>query len=82
MAHTNIGRAANGTEFDVAQAVSLGPDAVPTLVHGLESLAPSDQLTLRRSLCRESAGEPDLAAYNRASSRADDALDDLCRDPS
>lgn len=50
VARVDIGRASH-TSFDVEQAASLGPDAVPTLLSGLGRIWPTDVAWLRNSLC-------------------------------
>lgn len=50
VAHTDLSRASHAS-FDVEQAASLGPDAVPTLLSELGSLSAPDIAWLRSSVC-------------------------------
>jgi hypothetical protein len=78
VAQHNLRRDTAGSTFDVAQAVSLGPDAVPTLVAGLDDLDQTDRRRLRSTLCARRTEAGRVAAYNHAETRADEALDDVC----
>jgi two-component system sensor histidine kinase BaeS len=79
VARTNIERSGSGASFDVDQAVDLGPDAIPTLVAGLDELTPSDATELRRKLCAERRDD-DGPGYNRSMAEADTALAATCPD--
>jgi Domain of unknown function (DUF4173) len=50
---TNLRRAQHGQQFDVIPAASLGSDAVPTLVAGLQQLDASQATELRRAICAD-----------------------------
>jgi hypothetical protein len=74
----NLRRDTAGSTFDVDDAASLGPDAVPTLVAGLDDLDPTDRADLRSTLCASRTDTGRGAAYNRAEARAERALEDIC----
>ena len=78
VATTNLRRAENGHSFDVHQAATLGPDAVPALLAGLHDLRRADAYELRRALCSRSPGKHDGSAYNLARARASEAIASAC----
>jgi hypothetical protein len=52
MADLNLARAEDGREFDVQHALSLSPDATPTLVAGVDALPPATACELATGLKR------------------------------
>ena len=78
VAQTNLRRAGHGHSFDVGQAASLGPDAVPALVAGLRYLGAAQATELRHAICAQPAGEDAGAAFNLSRARANEALARAC----
>ena len=78
VAQTNLRRAGHGHSFDVGQATSLGPDAVPALVAGVRYLGAAEAIGLRRAICAQPAGKDAGAAFNLARARASEALAGAC----
>jgi hypothetical protein len=72
IADANIRRAMEGKDFDVGYAISLGADAVPALVAGLERLPPSSRSELSRRLKHKWSAAPDSGwrAWSLAEQRA------------
>ena len=78
VARTNLSRASHGHDLDVAQAVGLGPDAVPALIGKIGTLAPADRLALLQALCAAPNITSSGAAYNRSKASSYRALNHLC----
>jgi len=78
VAQTNLRRAGHGHSFDVGQAASLGPDAVPALVAGLRYLGTAQAIELRHAICAQPAGENAGAAFNLSRAQANAALARAC----
>jgi hypothetical protein len=72
IARVNLQRAIEGRQFDAAYVASIGADAVPTLVAGLERLSPSDRDALASKLNWEriAPSEYDWRAWSLAEARA------------
>jgi hypothetical protein len=70
VALTNLHRAEHGQPFDVSQAASLGPDAVPTLLANLKDLTAAQAAVLRQAICARSAGKDAGPAFNISMARA------------
>ncbi|HEU5153377.1 MAG TPA: DUF4173 domain-containing protein, partial [Gemmatimonadales bacterium] len=72
IARVNLQRASEGREFDAAYLASIGPDAVPTLVAGLDRLSPSDRSALMGKLNWEriAPSEHDWRSWSFAEARA------------
>jgi hypothetical protein len=66
VANTNLGRAERGRPLDVASVVSLGPDAVPSVLPRLAYLPPGGRAALRLGICVESREKDDGTAFNLA----------------
>lgn len=64
MAHTNLARAEEGHDFDVAHVLTLSPDASPTLIAGLPSLPPAERCTLARGVERDAPGPDSWRNWN------------------
>jgi hypothetical protein len=78
VAQTNLRRAEHGQRFDVHQAASLGPDAVPALVAGLGHLDAALAIELRHAICARSPGKDAGTAFNMSRARASKALARAC----
>jgi Domain of unknown function (DUF4173) len=78
VAQTNLRRAEHGQRFDVNQAASLGPDAVPALVAGLGYLDASQAIELRHAICARSPERNAGTAFNMSRARASEALARAC----
>jgi hypothetical protein len=78
VAQANLRRAGHGHSFDVGQAASLGPDAVPALVAGLRYLGAAEAIGLRRAICAQPAGKDAGAAFNLSRAGANEALTHAC----
>jgi hypothetical protein len=78
VAQVNLRRAEHGRAFDVSQAASLGPDAVPALLAGWPSLPPSPAAELRHAICAEAPWNDSGAAFNLSKASADQARARAC----
>jgi Domain of unknown function (DUF4173) len=78
VAQTNVRRAEHGRVFDVSQAASLGPDAVPALLDGLRGLPPGQAAELRHAICAQSPWKDGGAAFNLSKADADQATARVC----
>lgn len=78
VATTDVGRAEHGHRFDVYQAASLGPDALPALAAGLAHLDAPARRELRNAVCARSPGKPVGTAYNLARAKAASATTKIC----
>lgn len=78
VATTNVRRALRGQRFDVDQAASLGPDAVPPLVDSLRHLGVTPATELRQALCARLPSNDAGIAYNAARAGARKALLSAC----
>lgn len=81
----NLALAEAGGQFDGPYLAALSDDAVPTLVAGLDRLAPQARAELVLTLCAEATGHGDSQsggfwAFNRARDRAVAARNRLCRE--
>lgn len=78
----NLGRVAAGEPFDARYAVSLGADAVPALVAGLDRLGERDADTVREGLMRQWHRREDdgWRIWNWSRARAARALEGLFGD--
>ncbi|MCA9826106.1 MAG: DUF4173 domain-containing protein, partial [Dehalococcoidia bacterium] len=74
IARTNLSRAEIGRDFDVGHAISLSPDATPTLIGGVGSLAPADACALARGIEEESPATDSWRNWNRGRAEARDAI--------
>jgi hypothetical protein len=81
VAQTNLRRAEHGQHFEVIQAASLGPDAEPTLVAGLQQLDASQATELRHSICARSPDKATGTAFNVSRARANKTLARACGPP-
>lgn len=72
----NVERAGQGERFDVRYALRLSPDAVPTLVEGIDALDRADATRLERELCRRHDVTP--VQWTLSARRGAAALDELC----
>lgn len=81
VARTNLRRAehSQSRSFDVAQAASLGPDAIPALVAGLPDLTTREAGQLKQAICVSARGKDAGAAFNLSRLLADRALARACR---
>jgi hypothetical protein len=79
VAQANLRRAEHGRPLDIAQAVRLGPDAVPTLLAGLPDLGPANSARLRRALCAVPPGRRSGLSFNVSRLTASHALTQACR---
>jgi hypothetical protein len=72
IARVNIQRASEGREFDAAYIASLGADAVPTLIAGLDRLSPSHRAALLGKLNWEriAPSEHDWRSWSLAEAKA------------
>ena len=72
IARVNIQRATEGREFDAAYIASLGADAVPTLIAGLDRLSPSHRAALLGKLNWEriAPSEHDWRSWSLAEAKA------------
>ena len=71
---TNLSRAESGRDFDVGHAIGLSPDATPTLIGGVGSLAPADACALARGIEEESPATDSWRNWNRGRAEARDAI--------
>lgn len=78
VARTNLQRAAHGRPLDIAQTVSLGPDALPAIFAGAAGLDRRQADTLRFVVCNRRTMAGNGAAFNAAEHRAGRALADEC----
>jgi hypothetical protein len=78
VARTDLHRARHGQSFDVRQAASLGPDAVPALLAQLSHLDRFQAAGLRQAICGGSAGKAEGPAFNFSTARARQALARAC----
>jgi hypothetical protein len=78
VARVNLARAEDGHSLDVHEAVSLGPDAMPTLLASLGRLNPAQQQELRAQLCQQSPSGHSGTAFNLARATAASALARAC----
>jgi uncharacterized membrane protein YhdT len=78
VAQTNLHRAEHGQRFDINQAASLGPDAVPTLVTGLPLLNDSQAIQLRHAICARPQGKDAGTAFNMSKARANEDVTREC----
>jgi hypothetical protein len=77
IARTNVARAAEGKSFDAHHALTLGPEAVPELIDGLDGLPDSDACTVARGLLDRWLGETvDPRGWNLGRSQAISAVKD------
>jgi hypothetical protein len=81
VARTDLHRAAHGQSFDIRQAASLGPDAVPALLTRLSYLGRFQAAELRHAICGGSAGKAAGPAFNVSTARARQALSRACGSP-
>ena len=77
VASTNLRRAEHGHALDVRQTASLGSDAVPAIVAGLNHLGPAAAL-LRAKVCRDLRQPNAGASFNVSTARSRDALASAC----
>jgi hypothetical protein len=76
IAGTNLARAEQGHEFDTAHALSLSPDATPTLVAGIDVLPPNDACEVARTLlARWDDPDSDLRSWNWSRTAAASAVE-------
>ncbi len=74
VARVNLSRAANGHPLDVAEAASLGPDAMPTLLSGLGDLTPARARSLRLAICAAEPPAGPAAGFNMSVTSARSAV--------
>jgi hypothetical protein len=78
VAQTDLHRAGHGQSFDVRQAASLGPDAVPALLTQLSYLDRFQASELRQMICGGSSRKAAGPAFNISAARAQRALSRGC----
>lgn len=79
VAAANMDRAKAGATFDPVLIAELGADAVPTVAANLDDLDPAQRTALTELLCADRPDPGDGVASNVSTTRADDALEPLCR---
>jgi hypothetical protein len=77
VAETNLRRAEQGRTLDIAQVVSMGPDAVPSIFADLPRLPQASRL--RSAVCRSVPGKYGGLSFNVDRSAAGGALAGHCR---
>ncbi len=76
IAATNLARAEDGRDFDVAYALGLSADATPTLLDGIDALEDDDACEVANAmLARWGEPESDLRSWNWGRAAAADAVD-------
>ena len=78
VAQTNLSRAQHGQRFDVDQALSLGADALPTIVTDLRHLDPGPAAELRLAICGRTPRRGPGSAFNGSLSSARQAVERVC----
>lgn len=81
VAQTNLRRAEHGRSFDLSEAASLGPDAVPALLAGLRDLDAAQATELRHSICAQPPGKDTGTAFNLSKVSAGEAWTRSCGSP-
>ena len=71
----NLDRA-DQRDFDVAYALSLSPDATPTVVSGLSRLEPDKRCELAEALAGREVDSGGWQAWNYGRTKTNDSLDD------